>query len=108
MKYARGAAMMLVEDRGEGALYPEMMRAVLPASILDADYRKVIPIAGETVVGLTKRLFLESDGWWLIALLNDVIDPFAPLEGEIRVPDAAGMATIYAEAMRAASWGGAA
>lgn len=96
MRYPRGDVYVLVENRFDGALHPEILRYRATLESVGAQYTTVRPQEGESVVALCKRIYKEADAYWLVASLNDVLSPFAPLERPVKVPAADSLEAAYA------------
>lgn len=93
MKYARGEIITLIENRIDGALHSEMLNLTYDPT--DIEYTMVQPLDGENIVELTKRIYHESDGYWLLMVVNDILSPFEPLTKKVKAPAASSLQRIY-------------
>jgi hypothetical protein len=100
MRYQAAPIYKLIKDEVAGLIYPE----ILPNAFDVGPYRyqTVQPLGGENIVALTKRVYGETDPWWIVMILNDIISPFEVLTQAVKAPEAKGLREIYTSIMRQA------
>lgn len=95
MKYRRSKLTKLILNEFDQALHPEIMN--LNYEPTGIQYTLVQPNDGENIVELTKRIYKESDAYWLLMVLNQILSPFEALTRKVKVPPATSLQTIYAD-----------
>jgi len=93
MKFARGQITTLIENRFDNALHPEILNLTYdPENI---EYTEIQPNDGENIVEFTKRQYHESDAYWILMVLNDILSPFEALTKKVKTPAASYLQTIF-------------
>ncbi len=95
MKYSRSTITKLILNEFDQALHPEILNLTYEPSGIQ--YTEVQPHNGENIVQLTKRMYHETDAYWILMVLNEILSPFEALTRKVKVPPAESLQTIYSD-----------